>query len=67
MEALQKDGGGGDNLAVGWAKPGESTSAPSEVIPGSLLSPFNSVTGGTLQFSRLRPTVLERTLATPQS
>ena len=22
VEALQKDGGGGDNLAVGWAKPG---------------------------------------------
>ena len=35
VEALQKEGGGGDNLAVGWAKPGESTSAPSEVIPGS--------------------------------
>ena len=35
VEALQKEGGGGDNLAVGWAKPGESTSAPSEVIPSS--------------------------------
>ena len=41
VEALQKEGGGGDNLAVGWAKPGESTSAPSEVIPGSVLSPFS--------------------------
>ena len=41
MEALQKEGGGGDNLAVGWAKPGQSTSAPSEVIPGSVLSPFS--------------------------
>jgi hypothetical protein len=40
VEAWQKEGGGGDNLAVGWAKPGESTSAPSEVIPGSVLSPF---------------------------
>lgn len=40
VEALQKEGAGGDNLAVGWAKPGESTSAPSEVIPGSVLSPF---------------------------
>ena len=45
VEALQKDGGGGDNLAVGWAKPGELTSAPSEVIPGSVLSPFS---GGTV-------------------
>ena len=45
MEALQKEAGGGDNLAVGWAKPGESTSAPSEVIPGSVLSPFNVTAG----------------------
>ena len=41
VEALQKEGGGGDNLAVGWAKPGEPTSEPSEVIPGSALSPFS--------------------------
>jgi hypothetical protein len=41
IEALQKEGGGGDNLAVGWAKPSEATSAPSEVIPGSVLSPFS--------------------------
>ena len=38
-EALQKEGDGGDNLAVGWAKPGESTSAPSEVIPSSVSRP----------------------------
>ena len=47
VEALQKEGAGGDNLAVGWAKPGQSTSAPSEVIPGSVLSPF-SVTSGSI-------------------
>ena len=41
VEALQKEGAVGDNLAVGWAKPGESTAAPSEVIPGSVLSPFS--------------------------
>ena len=41
VEALQKEDGGGDNLAVGWAKPGESTFAPSEVIPGPVLSPFS--------------------------
>ena len=41
MEALQKEGGGGDNLAVGWAKPGQATSAPSEVIPGWVYSPFS--------------------------
>ena len=48
MEALQKEAGGGDNLAVGWAKPGESTSAPSEVIPGSVLSPFSGPAAPTL-------------------
>ena len=48
MEALQKEGDGGDNLAVGWAKPGESTSAPSEVIPGSVLSPFSGAAALTL-------------------
>ena len=48
MEALQKEGSGGDNLAVGWAKPGESTAAPSEVIPGSVLSPFSGAAALTL-------------------
>ncbi len=43
VEALQKEGAGGDNLAVGWSKPGQSTAVPSEVIPGSVLSPW---TGG---------------------
>jgi len=37
VEALMKESTGTDNLAVGWAKPGESTAAPSEVIPGSSL------------------------------
>jgi hypothetical protein len=44
VEVLQKEGGGGDNVAVGWSKPGQATTAPSEVIPGSALSPFS---GGT--------------------
>src|SRR6185436_10494244 len=38
VEALAKEALGGDNVAAGWAKPGESTSAPSEVIPGTVLS-----------------------------
>jgi len=37
VEALMKESTGSDNLAVGWAKPGQSTTAPSEVIPGSSL------------------------------
>lgn len=38
VEALMKDGSSGDNLAVGWSKPGQSTSSPSEVIPGNRLT-----------------------------
>jgi DNA-binding beta-propeller fold protein YncE len=37
IEALMKEGGGGDNLAVGWQPPGASGI---EVIPGQFLSPF---------------------------
>ncbi|MBN1130161.1 MAG: fibronectin type III domain-containing protein [Chitinispirillaceae bacterium] len=29
---------GSDHMAAGWAKPGQSTTAPSEIIPGSVLS-----------------------------
>ncbi len=42
VEAIMKESSGNDNLAVGWAKPGQSTSAPSEVIPGNRLSVNNS-------------------------
>jgi len=37
IEALHKEGAGGDNLAVGWTTPGTT---PINVIPGSVLSPF---------------------------
>lgn len=37
VEALMKESTGNDNLAVGWAKPGQSTTAPGEVIPGTSL------------------------------
>lgn len=35
-----KEATGSDNLAVGWLKPGQTGSEPSEVIPGSVLSPL---------------------------
>jgi glucose/arabinose dehydrogenase len=38
VEALMKESTGSDNLAVGWAKPGQGTNAPSQVIPGTVLS-----------------------------
>jgi hypothetical protein len=44
IEARHQQGGGGDNLAVGWAMPGQATTAPSEVIPGEVLTPPSSGT-----------------------
>jgi hypothetical protein len=41
IEALHKEGSGGDNLAVGWTTP---TNATITVIPGSVLSPFVTAT-----------------------
>lgn len=38
VEALYKEGGGGDNLAVGWQIPSNPTVI--DVVPGNLLSPF---------------------------
>ncbi|NJK93843.1 MAG: hypothetical protein HC905_01970, partial [Bacteroidales bacterium] len=45
IEALMKEGSGGDNLAVGWRKPsdGDGTS-PVAVIPVSVLSPASGTT-----------------------
>lgn len=39
IEALLKEDIAEDHLAVGWLKPGELGSAPSEIIPGKQLSP----------------------------
>jgi hypothetical protein len=38
VEALHKEGGGGDSLSVGWRKPSDgSGSSPAEIVPGSAL------------------------------
>ncbi|MEE9405026.1 MAG: PA14 domain-containing protein, partial [Algisphaera sp.] len=34
IEVLHAEGGSNDHLAVGWLKPGEVGTAPSEIIPG---------------------------------
>ena len=39
IEALHKEGTVNDNMAVGWLKPGQTGTSPSQVIPGSVLSP----------------------------
>ena len=41
IEALQKEGGGGDNLAVTWQKPGDPAPANGAApIPGTFLVPY---------------------------
>lgn len=40
VEALMKEAGGGDNLAVGWLQPGQLGDEPFQIIPGYQLSPF---------------------------
>jgi uncharacterized protein (DUF1800 family) len=47
FEVLHNGGSsGGDNLAVGWAQPGDSIIAPSEVVPGYALSPYVAPASG---------------------
>lgn len=47
FEVLHKAGtGAGDNLAIGWSKPGQSTASPGEVVPGYVLSPYVAPTAG---------------------
>jgi uncharacterized protein (DUF1800 family) len=41
LEILQKAGtGAGDNLAVGWQKPGQTGTTPGEIVPAYVLSPY---------------------------
>lgn len=61
FEAVQREYSGGDNLAVGWFKPGDpgGGTVPSQVVPGSALSPYTppaTTTGQTtLYFANLTP------------
>ncbi len=57
FEVLHKALIGADNIAVGWAKPGDATAAPSEVVPSYVLSPYLAPvagpTSGTLYLSTM--------------
>jgi len=57
IEALQKEHDGGDNLAVGWAKPGQLTDTPSEVIPGWVLTPW-VISGSSIMSGNSPPLVV---------
>jgi uncharacterized protein YjdB len=55
VEALMKEGTGSDNLAVGWLKPGQTGTVPSEIIPGSILSPRTPLKTASVQSGNLNP------------
>ncbi|HEX2958618.1 MAG TPA: PA14 domain-containing protein, partial [Chitinispirillaceae bacterium] len=40
IEILHKDGEQDDNCSVGWLKPGENGTVPSEIVPSSVLTPY---------------------------
>ena len=50
---------GGDNFAVGWLRPGQSGTVPSEIVPAAVLSnyvqPYNPPGLTTLYFGALNP------------
>jgi len=60
LEILHKESTGTDHLSLGWSKPGEADTSPSEIVPGHVLTRFEDVTlgsspGGTLYFAQLTP------------
>jgi len=57
IEALHKEGNGGDHLSVAWLMPGGAMEAP---IPGNRLSPFQvaPMTAQTISFSALQSVYL---------
>lgn len=46
FELLHKSGTGAEHLALGWSKPGEPTTSPSEVVPGYVLSGYSPLAPG---------------------
>ena len=68
IEILHKAGEGtGDNLAVGWSKPGESLTSPSEVVPGYVLSPFGATVGGSTPGTLYVATLLAQNGSVPEA
>ncbi len=70
VEVRHKDSAGSGHVSVGWLKPGESGTAPSEVVPGYVLSPWvapSASTEGTLFYATLVPQNGASTLASGSS
>ncbi|MEO6742189.1 MAG: DUF1800 family protein [Chthoniobacteraceae bacterium] len=64
FEILHKaDVGSGDNVAVGWAKPGEALTTPSEVVPGYALSTYTPPAPGSTPGTLYVATMLSQSSA----
>jgi hypothetical protein len=57
IEALQKEGGGGDNLAVGWQLPDGTLERP---IPGLRLTPYSAAPTATASIAATDPNAAEK-------
>ena len=59
VETRRKETTGNDQLTIGWSKPGESTTAPTETVPGYVLTPASigvpQAGKGTLYVATLTP------------
>jgi hypothetical protein len=68
VEAIRRETTGSDHLAIGWLRPGQSGTEPSEVVPGWALSPYlpptATVADGTLYIASLTPQAGAATLGT---
>ncbi len=59
IEVVQKENTGSDHVEVGWAKPTDATTAPSEIVPAYALHPYTapavSAGSSTLYLATLTP------------
>ncbi len=68
FEALRRETTGGDHLSIGWLRPGQTGTTPTEIVPGWALSPYVAPSAatpdGTLYIANLTPQAGAATLGT---
>lgn len=52
IEAVMKEASGADSLSVGWRKPGQAGSTPSEIVPLAFPAPFVPRGEGYIEFEK---------------